>query len=83
MECGQSTQKAGSNLDMHHDDQEALASFRKVGQWSNDEQRMANKIFQYVFRLVANRAISLSQHSKPPLRYMRVCWMTVSIMVTF
>ena len=30
------------------DDQEALASFRKVGQWSNDEQRMANKIFQYV-----------------------------------
>ena len=51
------------------DDQEALASFRKVGQWSNDEQRMANKIFQYVFRLVANRAISLSQHSTPPLRY--------------
>ena len=51
------------------DDQEALASFRKVGQWSNDEQRMANKIFQYVFRLVANRAISSSQHSTPPLRY--------------
>ena len=51
------------------EDQEALASFRKVAQWSNDEEHMANKIFQYVFRLVAYRALSLSQHSTPPLRY--------------
>ena len=51
------------------DDQEALASFRKVGQWSNDDQRVPNKIFQYLLRLVANRALSLSQHSTPPVRY--------------
>ena len=37
--------------------------------WSNDEQRMAEKIFPYLFRLVANRAHSLSQHITPPLRY--------------
>ena len=37
--------------------------------WSNDEHRLANKIVQYLIRLVANRAQSLSQHSTPPLRY--------------
>ena len=37
--------------------------------WSNDEHRIAEKIFQYLFRLVANRAHSLSQHITPPLRY--------------
>ena len=37
--------------------------------WSNDEHRMAEEIFQYLFRLVANRAHSLSQHITPPLRY--------------
>ena len=48
------------------DDQQALECFRRVALWSNDEHRMAEKIFQYLFRLVANRAHSLSQHITPP-----------------
>ena len=51
------------------DDQQAFECFRRVAQWSNDEHRMAEKSFQYLFRLVANRAQSLSQHITPPLCY--------------